>query len=1380
MNPKRRIGVLAIALVLCVGGAYAYDPPAGGALVPVLPSAHALAQGPTVTATDAPWADWLNPAASAAQQRTTLEASYVALSDFGQDDQGWGHAVSLGISVPKPYAVWAAGLRFISVPDSMTSLPLGTFIEGRGGIAKDLFPDFFVGAGVDLTLGDGGWGAGLDLGVLKLVGPLSFLKDFRWGVVLSNIGKGYGSELSETGVFGGASSLFPAPFTLSLGARGLFLSTSDLKAGIGLDFSSPSFADLEACLSSNLTWRDVVSLRVAWDASFKELTDSSTSRSLIPAIGITASIPLQGKTADPRLTKQGWDKADLKPAVSASPLYGDVWAVGIGATLPLGRVDKTPPKIDASFPASSFGPAYISPNNDGTKDLLEIPLSIKDERYVVGWTFTISDASGQVVRRIYNKESRPETEGFKGLWERLVYVKKGVAIPEKLVWNGVADSGQVVADGNYSVTIEAVDDNGNRGSVGPFAVVVDNKAPTAELSSPEGSIFSPDGDGSKDTLLLKMSGSVEDSWVGQALDASGKALRKVEYANAAPANFVWDGKGDDGKIVPDGVYSFSLGAVDRAGNAVTKRLEGIIINTQQPPIGLVIDLASFSPNGDGSKDAVNLFPSVPVKTGIVSWRLSVLDKDKREVWYQAGTDGASLKERVPFDGRDASLKTLPEGQYQALLALGYLNGYSPKANSPAFVLDLTPPSGSVSSDRPAFNPAGDPGQNAVVFSQKGVKEAKWTGEILGSDGRTLRSWTFSPLPDPELEWDGTDDAGKPLPDGAYSYRLKAMDSAGNSFATPPVTVSLDTVKKDARLVADLKAFSPVAGSPKPRLTLQAEVKSNNSVRFYELVISALDASGLSAGTVVRTWKGQSGVPASFVWDGANDVKSAAPDGRYAARLAVSYQNGDSASAASSAFVLDRIAPSISVSAAPLLFSPSETSRSKVAKFTQKSVPGDDWEGKLIGPDGSVKRSWTWKSVAPDFIWDGTDEAGNLVEDGTYRYEVASVDAAGNKGRAIVPSIEVDKRPVQVFVTASDTGLSPNGDGFKDDIAFKLIVKLREGIDTWRFAVVDDKGVERDVFQGQGNDVPERILWEGRDTSGTVVQGIVHGEFAVDYRKGDHAEARTGDIISSTEAPKAEIKLTPAVFSPDNDGADDELSIALNVGGSSEIAEWKFDVMEQAVVEGAKPGATAARRVFASWGGSGAPAKSIIWDGRSSKGELVESATDYPFTFTAKDVLGNSITVDGLITVDVLVIRDGDRLKIKVPSIVFRPNGPDFNGLDEETIEKNRKVVARIAQILNKFKDYRIGIVGHANSEAKIVGLSAAKVAEEEQKELLPLSLGRAELVKKLLTEYGVDPKRLSTQGAGSSEPVVDFKDSQNRWKNRRVEFILIKNQGGSM
>ena len=1378
MKPSRRVLLLVSAFAsIARFAAFAYDPPAGGTLVPLLPSAHALAYGPAVTATDAPWADALNPAASASQQRTVLEAGYVALTDFGAKGQGWGSAVDLGISLPKPYAVWNAGLRLVSVPSSMTALPLGTFGLVRGGIAKDLYPDFFVGAGLDLSAGGSGgfgWGLGADLGVLHLPGKVGPFTDFRWGATLTGIGKGYKAPNPATGATGSAATSFPPPFTLAAGARGLLVNKADLKIGLGLDLSAPSFQDLGLNLSTNLTWRDTVAFRASWDASVRELAAASGGRSLIPSFGVTASIPLKTGAKDEHLAKQGWDKADLKPALSASPLYGGVWALGLGATMPLGSIDKNAPRIVTSFPSSASGPFYMSPNSDGVQDSLTMPLAITDERYVVGWTYAVSDAAGKVVRTITNKESRPEFEGFKGVWERLVYVKKGVPVPDKIVWYGVADSGQVVPDGSYSVSIEAVDDNGNRSSVGPFPLVVDNTAPTASLEVSE-SIFSPDGDGNKDSVVFKMGGSVEDLWTAKVLDASGTARRTLTFAKASPADFTWDGKDDAGKVVPDGVYSFTLAATDRGGNAVSRRVDGIVVNTQQPPINLIIDLATFSPNNDGAKDLVTLFPSVPLKTGIISWRLSVLDRTKREVWFVAGQDGSTLKDRFPFDGRDAALKALPEGQYQGQLSVSYLNGHSPKASSPSFVLDLTPPSGSVSADRPAFNPAGDPGQNSVVFAQKGTKDAKWTGQILGPDGKVKRSWSFSPLPDSEVEWDGTDDASKALPDGTYSYVLRAQDGAGNSFAAPPVAVTLDTVKKDARLVADLKAFSPVPGSPKPRLVLTAEVKANDAVTFYELSISAVEAAGLPAGSVVRTWKGTSGVPPSFIWDGTREDRSKVPDGRYAARLAVSYQNRDSVSAASSAFLLDTVAPSVSVSASPLLFSPSETSRSRVAKFLQKSVPGDDWEGRLLGPDGSVVRSWSWKGNAVDFIWEGTDEAGNLVPDGIYRYEVSSADAAGNRGSAIVPSIEVDKRPVQVFVIASDTGLSPNGDGFKDEVAFKLIVKLLDGIESWRFAIVDGAGAERDVFQGAGGDVPERIVWEGRDASGAVVQGAVHGEFAVDYRKGDRAEARSADILVSVEPPRAGVVLTPAVFSPDNDGTADELSIALDVSASAPIAEWKFEVLEQAVVEGAKPGAPAKTRAFASWGGAGAPAKTIVWDGRSSKGELVESATDYPFVFTVKDALGNSTTVEGQITVDVLVIREGDKLKIKVPSIVFRPNGADFQGLDDETIDKNRKVVARIAQILNKFRDYHIAIVGHANSIAKITGMPEAKVLEEEQKELIPLSLGRAELVRQMLVEYGVDQKRLTPEGAGSSKPVVDFADAENRWKNRRVEFILIKN-----
>lgn len=1369
----------AIALVIAIGAAraFAYNPPVGGGLFPILGSAQALGYGPSVTTLDAPWADRENPAASAAQQRTVLDAGYTALTDFGKG-QGLGSAAALGLSIPEPYAVWSAGLDFVSTPSSMTDLPLGTALGMRGGIAKDLFPNFFIGTALNLTLGDQGWGAGADLGIMQILGDRGFLKDLRWGAVLSGLGKSYSDAITP-------------PFTLSAGARAFIVRTDNWRIGLGADFSLPTFQDLGFNLSAGISYRNAVTFLVNWDQDWRELMAGS-SKSLMPAFGLSAVIPLKPAPAGSYLAKQGWEQVELQPAVAAVPLYGDVWALGGSATLPLGAVGNAPPKIVASFPASKWGPAYVSPNNDGIQDTLDIPVKITDRRYIVGWTLSIANAKGEVVRKIFNKESRPETQGFKGFWDRLTYVKKGVPIPDKLVWNGIADSGQVVPDGDYTATIEAVNDNGIRGSVGPFPVVVDNTAPKVEITVPEDPpIFGPDGVSSKQTILIKLTGSPEDLWSAQVTDAAGKAVRTLKYENAAPADWTWDGKGDDGKVVTDGVYSFSISSTDRAGNSVSKRFDNIVVNTQQPPIGLVIDLAAFSPNGDGVKDVVNLFPSVPVKTGIVGWKISVLDAAKREVWSVSGKDGPSLKDRVPFDGRDqASLKVLPEGQYKALLTVTYVNGYGPSVSSPSFVLDVTPPSGSVSADRPAFNPAGNPGQNSVHFAQKGVKEARWVGEVSGPGGNVVRSFPFSPLPDPTVEWDGTDDAGKPVPDGVYSYILRALDNAGNSFASSSVAVSVDTAKKAVRLVADLKAFSPLPGSAKDRLILTAQVQFNEKVKSYELDIYSMDtaaAAGPSLATgpslttapslaTVRTWKSNKGVPASFIWDGSTDAKGKAPDGRYAAKLTVAYLNGDAADSTTSPFVVDTVAPSITLSATPLLFSPNEDSKYRAVRFAQKSVPGDDWTGVLTGPDGKQVRTWSWKGQAANFSWNGTDEAGNTVADGSYRYEVSSTDAAGNKGSAAVPSIVVDHRPVQVFVTAASPGISPNGDGVLDTETFNLIVKLREGIDTWHFAVVDKDGVEKSVFGGKGNDVPNKIIWDGHDTTGAVVDGYYTGFFTVDYLKGDHAEARTGKILVATAPPKAQVSLTPDPFSPDNDGYNDELTIGLDVASPADVAQWSFEVHELAVVEGAAPGSKPAERVFKSWSGTGAPTKSITWDGRSDNGELVESATDYPFVFTVTDVLGNSNKIEGTISVDVLVIREGDRLKIKVPSIVFRANGADFNGLDPETIANNTKVIQRIAQILNKFKDYAILIEGHANSEGKIAGYSAAAIANEEVKELIPLSTGRAELVKKLLTDNGVDPRRLSTKGMGSSEPVVDFKDAQNRWKNRRVEFILIKNQ----
>jgi outer membrane protein OmpA-like peptidoglycan-associated protein len=57
---------------------------------------------------------------------------------------------------------------------------------------------------------------------------------------------------------------------------------------------------------------------------------------------------------------------------------------------------------------------------------------------------------------------------------------------------------------------------------------------------------------------------------------------------------------------------------------------------------------------------------------------------------------------------------------------------------------------------------------------------------------------------------------------------------------------------------------------------------------------------------------------------------------------------------------------------------------------------------------------------------------------------------------------------------------------------------------------------------------------------------------------------------------------------------------------------------------------------------------------------------------------------------------------------------------------------------------------------------------------MPLSKERAEVIKTYLEKRGVSSSALSSDGMGGTLPVVNPKDKDNNWKNRRVEFILEK------
>jgi outer membrane protein OmpA-like peptidoglycan-associated protein len=54
----------------------------------------------------------------------------------------------------------------------------------------------------------------------------------------------------------------------------------------------------------------------------------------------------------------------------------------------------------------------------------------------------------------------------------------------------------------------------------------------------------------------------------------------------------------------------------------------------------------------------------------------------------------------------------------------------------------------------------------------------------------------------------------------------------------------------------------------------------------------------------------------------------------------------------------------------------------------------------------------------------------------------------------------------------------------------------------------------------------------------------------------------------------------------------------------------------------------------------------------------------------------------------------------------------------------------------------------------------------------PLSLNRANAVRDYLVTRGVDSDKITAVGMGSSRPLVDNRNAENRANNRRVEIVI--------
>lgn len=123
----------------------------------------------------------------------------------------------------------------------------------------------------------------------------------------------------------------------------------------------------------------------------------------------------------------------------------------------------------------------------------------------------------------------------------------------------------------------------------------------------------------------------------------------------------------------------------------------------------------------------------------------------------------------------------------------------------------------------------------------------------------------------------------------------------------------------------------------------------------------------------------------------------------------------------------------------------------------------------------------------------------------------------------------------------------------------------------------------------------------------------------------------------------------------------------------------------------------------------------------------------------------------------------ERLELK-HILYFSKNGAVFTGLNRSQIRQNEKTIDEAVELIKQHPDCTVYIEGYAQN--------ISGTEKEDRTACMPLSLWRAEYVRKELIKRGIAADKIETVGMGGANPLAGPDDCSNWWKNRRVEFVI--------
>ncbi len=522
---------------------------------------------------------------------------------------------------------------------------------------------------------------------------------------------------------------------------------------------------------------------------------------------------------------------------------------------------------------------YVSPNSDGIMDIITFTMSAADASKIISHSFSVYDSS----RNLVNK------------------TEKNGPVEKKLELNT-----SKLKDGVYIACLEVRYINGARPVAYSREFTVDTTPPKASLRA-DSLLFTPDGDGIDDEMVIYQETSTEDEWRGVIEDEDGFVIDSFAWSGNPEEKLVWDGYGKFGFPLQEGKYRYRIFAEDRSGNKGSSNTIHFELSAGKTDIQLITSTGSFSPNNDGAMDSITIIPRSQRTLSVKSFEFTVLDSRDSIIYSSIGSK--VLPQSFIWNGLTTSGLPVKDGEYRARLSVEYSSGGTDTSISRSFTVDTVFPDIKLSADLGVFSPNFDGKNDVLRIKQNSNEKLFWTGIIYCNNDKKIREWYWNGLVS-DLYWDGTDGNNIFCKDGEYRYEISASDNAGNGILKILKPIVIDTSSIEGSVKTSASVFSP-SGDP-GTVIYTINMSQDEGVKSWNFII--LNQEGTSR----KTFSGEGSMPKQITWNGVNDLGKKI-EGFYTAQFTVSFTRGDVINLASPSVELDLTPPLAEISLTPVIF-----------------------------------------------------------------------------------------------------------------------------------------------------------------------------------------------------------------------------------------------------------------------------------------------------------------------------------------------------------------------------------------------------------------------------------------------------------------------------